>query len=194
MTRVEWHGDEWMRDVLVPAVNAGLDQASIVLQTQMMRGMGSEGGGVLRKAGKKRQADGSFKRTGKVVGTVGGRQVRSRKTGELRTVGGKQLIQGRGRNIYYSAPPGAYPGVRTGTLRRSMSYGRSWDSATPGLMYMRVGTNVFYGRLLEKGTGEMRPRPWANKSVALAGDAMMRGFTRETTRRITANARARLSA
>jgi hypothetical protein len=118
--------------------------------------MGSEGGGVLRKAGKRKNAKGVFVKNS----------------------------AGRGRNVYYAAPPGAYPGVRTGLLRRSINFGRTSDSRTPGLQMMRVGTRVAYGRYLDRGTSRMAARPWAMKSVGLSRDRMMKTFARVAAQQI----------
>lgn len=145
--RVEWHGDEWMRTDLVPAVELGLQRAGIVLQGEMIRRMGSEGGGVKRRTKK-------------------------------------------GRNVYRAAPPGAFPGVRTGLLRRSITSRLSGDldGRAVRIRAARVGTNVFYGRLLERGTSRMAARPWAMKSVGLARDKLNREFTRVVSQSLAARA------
>jgi len=68
----------------------------------------------------------------------------------------------RGRNIYRSAPPGAFPGVRTGLLRRSIGVVK----ATRGNLAVYIGTNVKYGRHLEYGTRKMAARPWLRRTFA----------------------------
>jgi len=51
--------------------------------------------------------------------------------------------------------PGAYPGKRTGHLRRNIAF-----EVNKSDMLARWGTNVKYGRYLEEGTTHMDPRPW----------------------------------
>ena len=69
------NSQEWLRSVLAPALEAGLEAYAIDVQTEIMSNFGSEGGGVV---------------------------------GQTST----------GRNIYQAAPPGKYPGVRSGRLRK----------------------------------------------------------------------------
>lgn len=57
----------------------------------------------------------------------------------------------RGRNVYKGSLPGTPPGVRTGTLWRSIA----WDR--PGKLRRRVGTNVEYARIHELGGSIKHP-------------------------------------
>lgn len=160
-SRVEWHQDEWERDTLHPAIAAGLKRAAIVAQVGMLRGMGSEGGGVLRKATKRKK---------------GGKFVKN--------------AEGRGRNVYYPAPPGAYPGVRTGFLRRAIVWWRPRSKATgkeapfvrvgvPGGLSNRGGMEIAeYAAFLERGTGRMKARPWAMRTLEKERNAMYDAFVR----------------
>lgn len=168
MTRVEWHGDEWMQEALSPAVELGLQRAGIVLAGEMARNMGSEGGGVARKAAKRRTTGGGFKAN----------------------------ARGKGRNVYYAAPVGKFPGVRTGTLRRSMTSGLVGELAggKVRIRACRVGTNIRYGRFLETGTSRMAPRPWAMRSLVLSRDRLNREFTRTVAGSLAASAGRRASA
>lgn len=162
-SRVDWNQDQWERDTLHPAIAAGLKQAAIVAQVGMRRGMGSEGGGVLRKATKRKK---------------GGKFVKN--------------SAGKGRNVYYAAPPGAYPGVRTGFLRRAIVWWRPRSVATgreapfvyvgvPGQIPSRnnPGLQVAeYAEWLEHGTGRMAARPWAMKTIIKVQPAMDKAFAR----------------
>lgn len=67
----------------------------------------------------------------------------------------------KGRNVYAPSPAGGFPGIRTGTLRRSVNV----DLASPKDLVARVGTNLKYGRMLEEGTRDMPARPWLFRSV-----------------------------
>lgn len=54
--------------------------------------------------------------------------------------------------------PGNPPYKQTGNLRRSIT----WEIVN---MRGRVGTNVWYGRWLELGTGRMAPRPYLRSNL-----------------------------
>lgn len=82
----------------------------------------------------------------------------------------------RGRNVYYAAPAGKYPGIRTGLLRRSITFRRG-----RGSMEAQFGTTVKYGRFLEFGwmtpSGTHVPaRPWARRTVRLRRSLLLREF------------------
>ena len=159
---VEWRGDEWMKETLHPAVAHGLGKAAIVAQIGMRKGMGSEGGGVLRKAGKKKQKDGTFKKNS----------------------------TGKGRNVYFSSPPGRYPGVRTGFLRRGIVWWRPRARATgrrapfvrigvPGGLANKEGTSIsYYAKLLEEGSTYMPARPWAMRTIKDHKKKMAKAFAK----------------
>lgn len=93
-----------------------------------------------------------------------------------------QINRMGGRAKYYAAPAGAFPGVRTGRLRRSM------EAVRVKRGQWRAGTNLDYGRYLESGTRRMRARPWAVRSAELAEKkavrAMRRTFRRELRNRL----------
>lgn len=58
-----------------------------------------------------------------------------------------------------AGPPGDYPALRTGHLRRNVQM--EMDRAR---LEARVGTNVKYGRYLEFGTTRgLAPRPWLSR-------------------------------
>lgn len=147
-SRVDWHGDEWVNGSLHPAVEAGLERAAIAAQLGMRRGMGSEGGGVLRKATKRRKGGGFVKNA-----------------------------PGKGRKVFYASPPGRYPGVRSSFLRSSIVWWRPRSGATgaqapfvrigvPGGLSAKSGVSVsYYARLLETSTNPRMRRPWAMRTI-----------------------------
>lgn len=86
-----------------------------------------------------------------------------------------------GRNIYGAARPGRFPGIRTGKLRQSIY-------ATPGKgQRAAVGTNVRYGKWLERGTKRMRPRPWLLRSARRERVAMEQEFCKTVSRNLAAS-------
>lgn len=193
-SRVNWEGSEFeqrVRACLGEAAVAG----AIKLQVAFKRSMGSEGGGVSHKATKKgffvdeagKRIAGARKRGG-VVYDKKGNVVRNAKRRWKRTTKvegyegglfatGKEIRVGTGRNVYRAAPAGKFPGVRTGKLRRSMSY--NILEGADGTVVARVGTNVIYGRYLELGTGSMKPRPWARRNFLLNRDRIRDAMTRK---------------
>lgn len=81
----------------------------------------------------------------------------------------------KGRNVYYAAPPGAYPGVRTGSLRRSLF------AEKRGTMGAIFGVQPRYGRYLEFGYttrsgGHVPARPWARPTVWQNRERLRRVF------------------
>jgi hypothetical protein len=83
--------------------------------------------------------------------------------------GGVIGVSRTGRNIYEAAPEGAFPGIRSARLWRSISI--QWLEPRGGgtnRMTARVGTNVLYGRYLEEGTRRMPARPWAWRSYKMS--------------------------
>ena len=62
---------------------------------------------------------------------------------------------------YTASSPGQPPAVATGALRQSIA----GSVETEGKQVVgRVGTNLKYGKMLEFGTMNMKPRPWLRKS------------------------------
>lgn len=167
---VELDVERWKREWLIPGLQAGLNGASIVLSTRMIDNMGSEGGGVLRKAGKKlvKRADGTraYKRTASVVAGP--------------SLPGRQALKGRGRNVYYPSPPGRFPGIREG--------GRGGLISGIGVLRVEgltaaVGSaeRVGYGKVLELSDNPRMRRPWAMRSLTMAKAQMMDRFVRDCT-------------
>lgn len=77
-----------------------------------------------------------------------------RKVGRL-----KKLLRST-RGGHGGSPPGEYPGMRTGQLRRNVQQ----ETDRKGLV-ARVGTNVVYGKWLELGTRKMAARPWLSRGM-----------------------------
>jgi hypothetical protein len=74
------------------------------------------------------------------------------------------LVSNRAKELVSSAyPPASSPGEppakRTGHLRRSIA-----TEPGVGLTY-RVGTSVFYGRVLELGGSQLAARPWLRPAL-----------------------------
>lgn len=128
------------------AAAAGIQRAAEVVADQMRRNFGTEGGGVRTPKG--------------VVNVIPEKN--------------KKPVRVRGRQRYVPAPPGAFPGVRLGHLRRSIAVGAI--VVTPNSVYQPVGTNVKYGRYLEFGTSKMAARPWAMRSALMARDRAKAAF------------------
>ena len=88
----------------------------------------------------------------------------------------------RGRNIYRSAPPGEFPGIRTGLLKRSIRV----TKATKSSLAVYVGTDVQYGRHLEYGTRNMPARPWLRRTFAEERNKMIDILRADAAKAITA--------
>ena len=92
------------------------------------------------------------------------------------------------RNIYESSPPGAFPGIRTGNLRRSIMHTDATASNLISSAGSAAGKQDRYGLWLEYGTRKMAPRPWILRSFNRAKDRafeMMANASREEFQRIT---------
>lgn len=89
---------------------------------------------------------------------------------------------GQARLVGPGAPPGSFPGFRTGRLARSMTFTRG------NRLVARAGTNVRYGLFLERGTSRMQPRPWAARTLRSSRRDAQRVFTRATARSIARRA------
>lgn len=62
-------------------------------------------------------------------------------------------------------PPGGKPGVRTGTLRRSITWWPGIDELSP---YVDVGSAVVYAPYVELGTSRMAARPFLRPALEAA--------------------------
>lgn len=168
-TTVEWRGDAWLA-AMQTIVNQGATDAAAVVADKMARNFGTEGGGVIGP-------------DGKLINVLSAK----------RDLAKRRKFKARQR--YAAAPPGAYPGVRTGHLRRSITYVGPDASGVPGLAL--AGTAVRYGRYLEFGTmgfpdiqedgkgghrtvagQRMAARPWAMRSALEAKGAAAAAFTK----------------
>jgi hypothetical protein len=172
--RLNWNGPEVER-LSRDAAAAGLNAAAVMLADRMARNFGSEGGGVVG-------ADASP--------LAGGPRT------------GRRRRKGRGRARYASAPPGAFPGVRTSNLRNSIAFSR----ATPARLVAAAGTNLSrsprkvdgkvlsardvdrYGLYLEFGTSKMAARPWALRTLRENQRALYAAFMNVGKRRFAAGA------
>ncbi len=85
-------------------------------------------------------------------------------TGKIYSTGRK----GKKYKYYKASAPGLPPAVATGRLRASITHnvtgrpGNQLPNPGGGFHDVRalVGTNVYYGYYLERGTPTMLPRPW----------------------------------
>lgn len=80
----------------------------------------------------------------------------------------------KGRNVYKAAPPGAFPGIRTGNLRRSIIYKAATEKSMVSSAGCTAGQVDRYGYFLEYGTSKMAARPWAMRSYRLAKSEVRR--------------------
>lgn len=93
-----------------------------------------------------------------------------------------------GRNIYKASPPGAFPGIRTGNLRRSIMHVGATAANLISSAGSAAGKQDRYGLWLEYGTRKMAPRPWILRSFNRAKDRafeMMANASRAEFQRIT---------
>lgn len=173
ITTVSWAGDQWLKRFVEEAVNPATTDAAAVVADRMARNMGTEGGGVIGP-------------DGKLINVLSAK----------RDLAKRRKFKKRQR--YVAAPPGAYPGVRTGHLRRSITY--VGPDATGAAGVALAGTAVAYGRHLEFGTMgfpdiqerpggghrtvagvRMAARPWAMRSALEAKGAATAAFTARVT-------------
>ena len=75
--------------------------------------------------------------------------------------------------VYQASLPGQPPRKRTGTLQKSVT---SQVTRGDGVVTIRVGTKIPYGKFLEMGTRAMRPRPWLRSGVAEIAPRLQRDF------------------
>lgn len=104
------------------------------------------------------------------IGSEGGRAIAlSRKIGRRRSywslAEGESIGRREGRRHWLAAPPGKFPGTRTGALRRSMT-----STKADGLVAY-AGSNLKYALYLE--TGWERRKPLTDKQLRMI-HAMMR--------------------
>ena len=74
------------------------------------------------------------------------------------------------RNIYAAAPPGHFPGIRTGQLRRSIMHTDATAKDLTASAGSASGKQDRYGLWLEYGTSKMAARPWILRSFNRAKD------------------------
>lgn len=154
MGTVVWHGEK-AKAAAREAAHDALYSAALVVSEQMRANIGTEGGGVI------------------------GADLSPRQGGPTKN---RKRIKGKAR--YYPAPPGAFPGWRTGTLGRSMTAGfRSKLVAV-------AGSPVKYGYFLEYGTSKMPARPWAMRSFHMAKPRAADRFRKDFNRGFNARMRA----
>lgn len=76
----------------------------------------------------------------------------------------KRHVSGRTGLPYWTgpgAPPGRFPFLRSGQLRRSAAY----EPKRAVNQHIRVGVNTRYARALEFGTGRMAARPFLRRTL-----------------------------
>jgi hypothetical protein len=67
----------------------------------------------------------------------------------------------RGGKMHQASAPGEYPARRTGALSKSIRSHVGGAEAT-------IGTTIFYGRFLRKGTSKMKRRKMSDTALATA--------------------------
>jgi HK97 gp10 family phage protein len=80
----------------------------------------------------------------------------------------------------YVSDIGMRPTTQTGVLRNSI---QTWGSSAQRLM-ARVGTTQSYGKYLEHGTSQMRPRPFVYPSLVQSKQRMHLAFLRAARARM----------
>lgn len=155
IARVIWRGHEWQRAFNAHG-NEAVSRAAAYIADRASQNIGSEGGGAL-VPGKDVAVSA---RSRALISARGGRIVRNLGSRQLNRLIG--LTSSR-RQRFVAAPPGAYPGYRTGTLARSIRWVRPETLGTP--MRAAVGSNLTYARYLEFGTSRMAARPWLMRSA-----------------------------
>lgn len=140
---VTWKPDEFVADVR-EAVAVGLTAGAEVVADEMRRNMGSEGG---RPLG----------RTDVVAFTT-------------RSGNGIVFKVKKRFTLYAAAPEGAFPGIRTGQLRRSIMHTDATARNLTASAGSASGKQDRYGLWLEYGTRKMAPRPWILRSFNRAKD------------------------
>lgn len=161
--------DDRVRRAIAEASTEALNIAASVLQATIKRNFGSEGGGVLGKRlyhYKKLPAN-------RYHTDATGHVVKFYLDSHGRPVQIKNK-PGKGRNVFYPAPPGKFPGVRLQTLRNSIQI----EPATPTQDFALVGTPLKYGRWLEFGTKKMAARPWIVRSMNESAPALRAAFAK----------------
>ena len=75
-----------------------------------------------------------------------------------------RAVKAKGKKIYgvFPSRPGEPPHKQTGRLRASVTHEvMRWGWR----MVARVGTNVWYGKVLQHGNSRIKPRPWLDVAL-----------------------------
>lgn len=98
----------------------------------------------------------------------------------------------KGRNVYYPSPPGAFPGVRTGFLRRAVQHWFPRGANGEKAPVVRVGVPsglsnggaeiADYAAALELSANPKMRRPWAMRSVEQVKAPMAKAFAQGVRR------------
>lgn len=188
MSRVDWHGDEFVRGVLLPAVNDGLTALAITLQGAMTRNLNSTASP---------SAPGGF--PGNLTGELGRSIVYTEPRGLTVRVGSTlpyAVTLERGATIVAKGKKLTVPlNDRAVRMRRQNA---SLVGASPKLTFIRTpsgaylvrnvgGKNArteFWFKLVNRVT--IAPRPWAMRTVRESKDALLKAFTQGTRQSLTA--------
>lgn len=78
---------------------------------------------------------------------------------------------GREYHVGPGAPPGSFPGIRSGQLRQRITSTRGKS------LRAEVGVNLPRGLALERGTSRMAARPWLLRSARESQGKLVKAFT-----------------
>lgn len=188
MSRVEWHGDEFVRGVLVPAIHDGLGSLAITLQGEMTKNLNST---------RSPSAPGGF--PGNLTGELGRSIAYTTPTNLAVQVGSTlpyAVTLERGATIVAKGKKLTVPlNDRAVRMRRQNA---SLVGASPKLSFIRTPSGAylvrnvggksarteFWFKLMDRVT--IAPRPWAMRSVLGAKDALLRSFVQGTSRGLVA--------
>lgn len=188
MSRVDWHGDEFLRGVLVPAVHDGLTSLAITLQGAMTRNLNSTASP---------SSPGGF--PGNLTGELG-RSITYTTPANLSVKVGSTLPYAvtleRGATIVARGKKLTVPlNDRAVRMRRQNA---SLVGASPKLSFIRTPSGAylvrnvggkaarteFWFKLMDRIT--VAPRPWAMRTVRESKEALLKAFAAGTRRSLTA--------